>query len=123
MKLGEVQSKHLRRRGHLLRPIVMIGGAGPTAAVMAELDAALDHHELLKIRVRVADRTDRDAIFQQIVEATDATLVQRIGNVALLYRPAPAQEAETAKPATGKAARHERARPAKGRRVKRTRPR
>ena len=89
MRLSESQSKHLRRLGHALKPIVMIGASGASPAVVAELDNALDHHELVKIRVRAADRAARDALLDDVVAAAHATLVQRIGHVALIYRPAP----------------------------------
>jgi len=88
MKLTESQRKHLRRLGHALKPVVMIGNAGLTDSVATEIDAALEHHELIKIRVRVGDRAQRDRVMNGVVERLLAELVQRIGNMALLYRPA-----------------------------------
>lgn len=88
MKLTENQRKHLRRLGHALKPVVMIGNAGLTDSVAAEIDAALEHHELIKIRVRVGDRAARDHVMNGVVERLHAELIQRIGNMALLYRPA-----------------------------------
>lgn len=88
MNLTESQRKHLRRLGHALKPVVMIGHAGLTDSVAAEIDVALEHHELIKIRVRVGDRTQRDRVMDGIVERLRAELIQRIGNMALLYRPA-----------------------------------
>ncbi|NIW25259.1 MAG: ribosome assembly RNA-binding protein YhbY [Gammaproteobacteria bacterium] len=99
MKLTENQRKHLRRLGHALKPVVMIGNAGLTDAVAAEIDAALEHHELIKIRVRVGDRTKRDDVMDGVVERLSAELVQRIGNMALLYRPA--EEPKLALPESG----------------------
>ncbi len=86
MQLSEQQKKFLRRAGHQLKPVVLIGGAGLSDSVRAELEQALDHHELIKVRVRVADRAERDAIIGQICEQSGAELVLRIGNVALLFR-------------------------------------
>ena len=88
MSLTEAQSKHLRGLGHALKPIVFISTSGLTDAVLAELDGALAHHELVKVRIRVGDRKERDALLEQLVEQTEAHLIQRIGNVALLYREA-----------------------------------
>jgi RNA-binding protein len=88
MRLSESQSKYLRRRGHALKPVVMIGAGGATDAVLAELNQALEHHELVKIRVRATDREARDELLHRIVDAANATLVQRIGHVALVYRAA-----------------------------------
>ncbi len=88
MNLTESQRKHLRRLGHALKPVVMIGNAGLTDSVATEIDAALEHHELIKIRVRVGDRTARDQVMNGVAKRLHAALIQRIGNMALLYRPA-----------------------------------
>ena len=60
MHLSVRQKKHLRKLGHDLKPIVTTGTSGVTAAVIAELDSALDHHELVKIKIRVGDRQARN---------------------------------------------------------------
>ena len=64
----------------------MVGDSGVTDSVMAELDSCLDHHELVKIRVKVGDRSARDEAIRKLAEVSAATVVQRIGNMALLYR-------------------------------------
>ncbi len=87
MRLTEPQKKFLRRLGHPLKPLVTIGEAGLSDAVIAEYESTLDHHELMKIRVRVGDRLARDEIISKLCSESSATLVQRIGNVALVYRP------------------------------------
>ncbi len=88
MNMTENQRKHLRRLGHALKPVVMIGNAGLTDSVAAEIDTALEHHELIKIRVRVGDRKERDDVMSGIVERMRAELIQRIGNMVLIYRAA-----------------------------------
>ena len=87
MNLTEQQKKFLRGRGHQLKPLIMVGDAGLSEPLLAEFESTLDHHELLKVRVRVGDRDARDEIIAQLCETGRAELVQRIGNVALLYRP------------------------------------
>ena len=87
MTLSVHQKKYLRRLGHALKPVVMTGSAGVSEALLAELDGALEHHELVKVRVRAGDRTIRDGMIASLCEQTGAQLVQRIGHVALLYRP------------------------------------
>lgn len=89
MSLNEQQKKHLRKLGHALEPVILTGGSGLTAGVLAELETALAHHELLKVRVRAADRDRRDQMIQAMCEHSGAELVQRIGHVALLWRPNP----------------------------------
>lgn len=86
MNLTESQKKSLRGLAHTLKPIVMVAGGGASEGVVKELDQALAHHELLKIRVRVGDREARDELIGQLCKETRATLVQRIGNVATLFR-------------------------------------
>ena len=75
--LTEKQKRHLRGLGHKLKPVVMIGNA---------LDHSLTHHELLKVRISTGDRVVRDELVLRLCIDTDAQLVQRIGNIALLYR-------------------------------------
>lgn len=89
MKLSEAQKKHLRRLGHALKPLIMVGDAGLSESLLAEFESTLAHHELIKVRVRVGDRAARDAIIRELCETGSATLVQRVGNMALLYRENP----------------------------------
>jgi RNA-binding protein len=86
MNLSEPQKKHLRGLGHQLKPLVMVGDAGLSKSVLAEYESTLSHHELIKVRIRVGDRDARDAIIDQLCTGSSAILVQRIGNVALLFR-------------------------------------
>ncbi len=89
MPLNEKQKKHLRKLGHALEPVILTGAAGLTPGLLAELQGTLDHHELLKVRVRAGDRDGRDAMIRALCEASGAELVQRIGHVALLWRANP----------------------------------
>ncbi|MBT8091487.1 MAG: ribosome assembly RNA-binding protein YhbY [Gammaproteobacteria bacterium] len=86
MNLSESQKKYLRGLGHQLKPLVIVGDAGLSDSVLAEYESTLDHHELIKVRVRAASRDARDAIIDQLCKNSSACLIQRIGNVALLYR-------------------------------------
>ncbi|MCC7258576.1 MAG: ribosome assembly RNA-binding protein YhbY [Gammaproteobacteria bacterium] len=87
MNLSEHQRRFLRGLAHRLEPCVLVGSAGVTAAVVAEVDRALDHHELIKVRIRAPDRDSRDAAIESLVAEAQAMLVHRIGHVAVLYRP------------------------------------
>ena len=60
MTLSEKQKKHLRRLAHPMNPIVMLGNAGLTDAVVSELERALSDHELVKVSARVGDRHARN---------------------------------------------------------------
>ncbi len=86
MQLTDRQKRHLRALGHKLKPVVMIGDRGLTDSVLEEIDRSIEHHELLKVRVSVGDRTLRDRMIGEICERLGLTLIQRIGHVALLFR-------------------------------------
>jgi len=102
MPLAEARRRALRGRGHVLKPVVTIGNAGLTDAVMRELDLSLEHHELMKIRIGSAGRAQRRHIIDRICAACHAELVQAIGNIALIYRPRQdRREAGREKPAHG----------------------
>lgn len=89
MDLTEKQKKHLRRLGHELHALVALGNAGLTDGVAAELERALHDHELVKVKARLGDRAARDAAFTALAERTQSTMVQKIGNTALFFRPRP----------------------------------
>jgi RNA-binding protein len=86
MTLSEKQKKHLRRLAHPMSPIVMLGNAGLTDAVVAELDRALTDHELVKVTARVGERDARNEALETLASRTQAELVQRIGHVGVFYR-------------------------------------
>lgn len=84
--LSDKQKRYLRGLAHPLKPVIMVGNKGLTDAVLAELSLALDHHELVKVHIAAADREARDKMIDEMVQRCDAQLVQRIGNIAGLYR-------------------------------------
>lgn len=86
--LSNAQVRFLRGMAHELKPLMQIGNKGLTEAFTAELDAALEHHELVKVKVGGDDREARDATIQALADELHATLVQRIGHTAVLYRAA-----------------------------------
>ena len=86
MVLSEQFKRKLRGQGHALKPVVSIGNAGLSKAVMREIELSLEHHELMKIKIGGADREQRAQIIRQICEHFDTELVQAIGHIALVYR-------------------------------------
>lgn len=85
------QTRFLRGHAHDLKALLQTGGKGITPAFIAELNEVLERHELVKVKVAAEDRDARDAMIAEIVEAIEAALVQRIGHVAVLYRPSKEQ--------------------------------
>ncbi len=78
----------LKARAHALEPRVIVGQAGLTGAVVAEIDRALTAHELIKVKI-LADRGTREEVADAIAERTDAAQVQSVGKVVVLWRPKP----------------------------------
>ena len=81
------QKRYLRTLAHNLKPVILVGAKGVTPALLAELGGALEHHELIKVKIAAEDRDERDAWVAEIVKGADAALIQRVGNVATLFRP------------------------------------
>jgi RNA-binding protein len=91
MSLSSDQKKRFRTIAHHLKPVVIIAEKGISEGVMAELERALEDHELIKLKINVAEREDKQLIIGEVVEKTHAELVQTIGKVAVLYRAAKKQ--------------------------------
>ena len=88
MSLTNVQKKQYRLIGHALNPVVMIAGNGLTENVLAEIDRALEDHELIKVRYSITDREMRNSLIAETSKIMKCDVVQTIGKVALLYRAA-----------------------------------
>lgn len=87
LKLTPAERSALRSEAHGLNPVVIIGDAGLTPAVLKEIDASLDAHGLIKVRVFGDDREARIEIYETICEKLDAAPIQHIGKLLVLYRP------------------------------------
>ena len=84
--LGNAQKRYLRGLAHDLKPILLVGAKGITDNLVNEANGALDHHELVKVRVVADDRELRDEWIAELCQRSGAALVARIGHVAVLYR-------------------------------------
>jgi len=88
MPLKASQKKNLRGQAHHLKPLVTVAGKGLSESVVAEIERALNDHELIKVKLR-GDREQRDAWMQTIAEQCKAELIQSIGQVACFYKKHP----------------------------------
>lgn len=93
LSLDKAERLALKAQAHALDPVVLLGSAGLTDAVLAEINRALDAHALIKVRVPLDDRNEREAIFAGIADQLGAARVQSIGKLVVLYRP-PAEKEE-----------------------------
>lgn len=84
--LSNPQKRYLRGLAHDLKPVLLVGAKGITDNLVAEAGIALEHHELIKVRIAAGDRELRDEWIGELCERADATLVARIGHIAVLYR-------------------------------------
>lgn len=83
---NEKQKKHLRGLAHALKPVVMVGDQGLKSSVMTAIEEALQRHELIKVKIKAGERSERDETIVVICEQTGCELIQRVGFVATLYR-------------------------------------
>ena len=87
MKLSNKQKQYLKGLAHSLKPVVQLGANGLTEGVVAEIDYALAHHELIKVKVPTDDKEEKALIMDAIVRETSGIKVQTIGHVLVIYRP------------------------------------
>lgn len=88
MPLSSDRKKQYRTLGHNLSPVVTVAGNGLSENVIVELNRALEDHELIKVKLVIADRDLRKQVVQQMCQKTRSEVVQEIGKVALIYREA-----------------------------------
>ncbi len=91
-QLSNSELKQYRAVAHKLNPIVTVAGNGLSESVLAEVNRALNDHELVKIKISVGDRELRDQVVSELCQQVSAILVQRIGNTATLLRRNPAAD-------------------------------
>ncbi len=89
MPMSAKQRRHLRSLAHHLKPVVMLGQSGLTPAVLAEVGAGLEHHELIKVKINTGDRVERKALAEKIRDHAHAELIHSIGHMAVFYRANP----------------------------------
>ena len=88
MAVNDKQKRYLRGLAHPLKPVVMVGNKGLTDTVLAEVYNALNHHELIKVKVSGAEKADRLELMNTIASTASADFITSIGHVAVFYRPA-----------------------------------
>ena len=79
------QKQHLRSMAHHLKPVVQIGKNGLSDAFIAQVNKALDDHELIKVKFQNF-KDEKDGLTEQLVEKTEAEFIGALGNVLILYR-------------------------------------
>ena len=80
------QKKYLRKLGHQLKPVIFIGNSGLSESVLTELSSTINHHELIKVKIKASNRIIRDQIVDEICKKISTQLVTQIGGIALIYK-------------------------------------
>jgi RNA-binding protein len=86
MNLNKKQIQYLKGVAHSLKPIVLLGNNGLTEAVVAEIDFALNHHELIKVKIPTDNKETKELIVEAICRETNSTKIQVIGKTLIIYR-------------------------------------
>jgi len=86
MPLSTKQNQQLRSLAHHIKPVIIIGNAGLTEAVVEEIKIAIAHHELIKVKINAGEREERKQIIDNITTECDCHHVQSIGHVGVFYR-------------------------------------
>ncbi|GBC60390.1 RNA-binding protein [Desulfonema ishimotonii] len=86
-ELRSFQKKYLRGLAHSMKPVVQIGQRGLTKAVLQSVDAALDTHELIKVKfIECKEKELKKEITDQIETRMNCALTGMIGHIAIFYR-------------------------------------
>ncbi len=88
--VNSATKKKLKSLAHALKPVIIIGQAGLTSAVINETEQALDSHELIKVKIR-AERNIRHQVKERLCQQTGAEPIQSIGQVIVIYRKNPSK--------------------------------
>lgn len=90
MELTTKQRQYLKIKAAELKPVVMIGKNGITESVIEEIKSSIEHHELIKVKVKAKaeDREQRDELAQYLAEQSESTVVQFLGNNLTLFKQA-----------------------------------
>lgn len=84
--MNKSQRQNFKAQAHHLNPVVMIGSKGLTEAVIDETNIALQAHELIKVKINGAEKSDRQDMATSLCSSLQAEFIQLIGNVAIIYR-------------------------------------
>ncbi|MCF6236315.1 MAG: ribosome assembly RNA-binding protein YhbY [Gammaproteobacteria bacterium] len=88
-QIKEQQKRYLRGLGHKMKPVVLLGKSGFNDQVFEEITSSLSHHELIKVKINAEDRNERKKITSEIINRSQALLIQSVGNVILMYKSNP----------------------------------
>ena len=86
MTLSNKQKQYLKGLAHTIKPVVQLGNNGLTEGVLAEIEGAIKHHELIKVKIPTDDKEEKILIMDAIVRETGAVKLQAVGHVLVLFK-------------------------------------
>ena len=84
--LSKKQQLFLKKMSHHLKPVVWMGQSGLSENIFNEIDNALEIHELIKVKLAGADKETRKTLCAEICKTTNASLINSIGQMVILFR-------------------------------------
>lgn len=84
--MNSTQKQTLKRLAHHLKPVILIGAKGFSEALVKETDAALQAHELIKVKLTGLEKDEKIPFIELLCVQTQAELVQLLGHIAIIYR-------------------------------------
>ncbi|WP_293745720.1 ribosome assembly RNA-binding protein YhbY [uncultured Paraglaciecola sp.] len=97
MNLSNKQKQYLKGLAHVIKPVVQLGNNGLTEGVLAEIESAINHHELIKVKIPTDDKEEKALIIDAIVRETGAIKVNAIGHVLVLFKQSDEKKVELPK--------------------------
>ncbi|WP_455380176.1 YhbY family RNA-binding protein [Acidihalobacter prosperus] len=88
MAIDSHQKSKFKAQAHKLKPVVIIGQKGLHSTLMEEIENALSHHELIKLKIPGRSEEISSTV-KKISDSTGAEFIQRIGGTVILYRKKP----------------------------------
>lgn len=92
---NNAQTRYLKAQAHSKQPVVLMGGKGLSEAVIGEIKLALDHHELIKIRLPALPKAEKLKILDEVCSSLNCHFIQMIGHIAILFLQHPEQSKYT----------------------------
>lgn len=86
MKLSSNQRKHLEALANKLDAVVRIGKQGMEAKIISSVREAFSSQELIKIKILDTAPVEVDDVADELIDATGAQLVRKIGRVIVMYK-------------------------------------
>jgi len=69
-----------------MKPVVTVGNNGLAPSVLEELNIALSHHELIKVKLPAGEKAARQALVDAICRESGATSIALTGRTSVIFR-------------------------------------